>query len=291
MVDAGQRGFMQMAGKYGRVLLALAAAGVYGMSAACAAVPEPGLAPHKALYDFRLVEAETGAGISSIKGKIYFEQDDVCDAWTTNHRFTTEYRYSDAPAVVNTSRYAAFEAKDQGRFSFDSERQENGERTEQLRGSVEISKEGAAKAVYSRPDGLAYDLSKNYFLPTAHTMEIIRHARAGDRFFSAVLFDGTDADGPVEIGAFIGKKTSADEMKKISGEGEKIDASLLTPDAWHVRMAVFPLKDAGEIEPSYEMDMIMHDNGVVSHALIGYKTFKVEQTLTALEKLPPKKCN
>jgi hypothetical protein len=42
--------------------------------------------------------------------------------------------------------------------------------------------------------------------------------------------------------------------------------------------------------PSYEMDMILHDNGVVSWSLVDYKSFRVEQKLLALEKLPPKKC-
>ena len=162
---------------------------------------------------------------------------------------------------------------------------------EQLRGSVEAAAEGAARAVYSRPDGLVYDLPEGYLLPTAHTIEVIRHARAGDKFYSASLFDGTDADGPVEVGAFIGKKVASDEMKKISAADENIDAALLSPDAWHIRMAVFPLKNDEESTPSYEMDLIMHDNGVVSYAQVVYKTFRVEQKLTALEKLPAKGCN
>lgn len=282
---------MQILNKYGRGFLALAIIGVCTTSVAYSAIPESNITSHKSLYDFRLVSAETGAGISAIKGKIYFEQDDVCNAWTTNYRLTTEHRYFNEPIVINTSRYATFESKDQRQFSFDSERKENGERTEQLRGSVEISKDGEAKAVYSRPDGLSYNLPKNYLLPMAHTMEIIRHARAGNHFFSAIIFDGTDADGPIEIGTFIGKKATINEIKEIFSKGKKINASLLTSDAWHIRMAVFPLKDIEEITPSYEMDIILHENGVVSYAMIDYKTFKIEQTLTALEKLPLKKCN
>ena len=280
-----------MLNRYKKVLLALIIAGIYTISPAYSAIPKPDIAPHKALYDFRLISAETNAGISSIKGKIYFEQDDVCDAWTTNHRFTTEYHHSNEPTVINTGRYTAFESKNQRQFSFDSESKENGKIIEQLRGFIEISKEGKAKAVYSRPDGLSYNLPKNYFLPMAHTIEVIRRARAGEKFFSAAIFDGIDADGPIEIGTFIGKKVTADEIKKISGKNKKIDTSLLTPNAWHIRMAVFPLKNIAESMPSYEMDTILHDNGIVSYTKIDYKTFKIEQTLAALEKLPSKNCN
>ncbi|MCE9508533.1 MAG: cell envelope integrity EipB family protein [Alphaproteobacteria bacterium] len=250
-----------------------------------------GIAVHQALYDFKLFSAAPSAGINAVRGKMYFEQDDTCDAWTTDRRFTTEYQYVDDPADTDASHYVAFESKDQRQFSFSSERQENGEMTEQLRGSVEIAPDGTAKAVYARPDDLGYDLPKGYLLPTGHTMDVIRHARAGDKFFSAALFDGTDAEGPVEVGTFIGKKAAADEIKKIAGANKNIDASLLTPDAWHIRMAVFPLKDREESAPAYEMDVIMHDNGVVSYARVVYKTFSVEQRLKALEKLPPKKCS
>jgi hypothetical protein len=65
----------------------------------------------------------------------------------------------------------------------------------------------------------------------------------------------------------------------------------MTPDAWHVRMAVFPLKDVAESTPVYEMEMILHDNGVISHALVDYKSFVIEQNLAALEKIPAKKCH
>ncbi len=249
------------------------------------------IALHKALYVFKMVSAEPGAGLTGINGKMYFEQDATCDAWTTEHRMTTAYQYADAAPVTDTDRYSAFESKDGQQFSFNADQQENGEMAEQLRGGVDRAADGTAKAVYSRPEDIKYDLPAGYFLPTAHTMEVIRHARAGDHFFSAVMFDGSDADGPVEIGTFIGKKVTAEELKKIAGSNKKIDAALLSPDAWHVRMAVFPLKDKEESAPAYEMEMILHDNGVISHALVDYKTFVLEQKLTALEKLPPKKCD
>ena len=249
------------------------------------------IAQHKALYIFKMVSAEPGAGISSVKGKMYFEQDATCEAWTTEHRLNTEYQYSATSPIADTSSYVAFETKDGQQFSFNGNQQEGDEAPEQLRGSVEKAADGTAKAVYSRPVDTKYDLPAGYFLPTAHTMEVIRRARAGDHFFSAVMFDGTDADGPVEIGTFIGKRATAEELKNIAESSGKIDASLMTPTAWHVRMAIFPLKDTEESAPAYEMEMILHDNGVISHALVDYKTFAIEQNMTALEKLPVKKCN
>ena len=258
------------------------------MPAAGGGIP---LASHKALYDYKMVSVESGAGVSGIKGKMYFEQDDACDAWTTDQRFTTEYQYPERRPLLNNSHYVAWESKDGKTFQFSSERQENGIMTEQLRGSVERSAEGATQALYSRPEDLSFDLPNGYVLPTFHTEEIIRLAQKGEKLFNAVMFDGTDADGPVEMNAFIGKKATEEEIKKYAAAASgKTDATLLTPDAWHIRLALFPMDEKDLISPSYEMDMVLHDNGVVSYAIVDYRTFKVEQTLAALEKLPVKEC-
>jgi hypothetical protein len=249
------------------------------------------VALHKALYDFKMVSAQAGAGISGIDGRMYYEQDDDCDAWTTEHRFRVQYQYPERRPVQNTSHYVAFESKDLSQFYFSSEREEDGQTTEQLRGSVEKGADGKVKADYARPDNLSYDLPKGYMLPTQQTNEVIRLARKGGKFLDVIMFDGTDSDGPVEVSTWIGKKVTPEEIKDIVGKNKNIDASLLTPDAWHVRMAVFPLKERDDMSASYEMDMILHDNGVVSWSLVDYKSFRVEQKLLALEKIPAKKCS
>lgn len=272
----------------------ITAAGVTLAGAKIAAfVPElvaPKMVSHKALYTFRMVSMEQGAAISGINGKMYFEQDDACDAWTTDQRFTTEYYYPERKPLANTSRYVAWEAKDGSLFHFSSEKQEGQAITEQLRGSVERREDGTATAQFSRPEDLSFKLDKGYMLPMSHTIETIRRAKAGEKFFTTVLFDGTDADGPVEVGTFIGKKLTADEMKKISADGKKIDEKLLGTEAWHVRIAFFPIKEEDSPLPVYEMDSITHDNGVISWALVDYKSFKVEQKMEALEPLAVKAC-
>jgi hypothetical protein len=265
------------------------AAVIFSASPVFAQTPDVSIALHKALYEFHMKTADPGAGINGVSGKMYFEQDETCEAWTTEHRFTTEYQYAETEPLVDTSHYVAFETKDGQQLSFNAEREQDGEQTEQLRGTAMRNADGTGKAIYSRPDDVNYDLPAGFVFPTVQTMDTVRHARAGDHFFHTVMFDGTDEDGPIEVSMFIGKKATTDEIKKIAAAAPKIDASLLTPDAWHVRMSIFPIVETDELTPAYEMDMILHDNGVISYALVDYKTFSVEQRLTALEKLPPPK--
>ncbi|MDP2206074.1 MAG: DUF1849 family protein [Alphaproteobacteria bacterium] len=251
-------------------------------------------APHKALYELKLVSVSSGAGVTDIRGNMLYEQDDACDAWTTDHRFTIEYYYPERPASVNTTHYVSWEAKDQSQFQFSSERQENGAPVEQLRGAVTRGADTAAVAEFTRPEDLYYELPKGYVLPSFHTQELIRYARAGRQTYHSVLFDGTDKEGPIEVNAIVTRKLTPEEvMQRVAGkpkEGEKIDKELLAAEAWLVRMAVFPAADAENMSPTYEMNLVLHDNGVVSHVLVDYKSFKVEQTLTAVEPLPKKNC-
>lgn len=254
------------------------------------ATPPGEVARHKAIYDFDLVSVRSGAGVTDITGKMYYEQDDNCEAWTTDHRFQVEYQYPERPSVENTSHYVAFESKDAKQFYYSSEREENGRKVQQVRGAVDPNTDGTARAAYSRPENLSYDLPKGYMLPTQHTNEIIRHARAGDPFFNAVMFDGTDADGPVVVNAFIGKQLTAQDLGKIYAGKDEIDPSLLSGEAWRVRLSVFPLKEEKEMTSAYDMDLVLHDNGIVSWSLVDYHAFKVEQKMLALQKLPAKKC-
>lgn len=249
--------------------------------------------PHKALYEMRMVAVSSGAGVTDIRGNMLYEQDDACDAWTTDHRFTIEYFYPERPSTVNSTHYVSWEAKDQSQFQFNSERLENGTPSEQLRGSVTRGADGAATAEFTRPDDLYFELPKGYVLPSFHTGELIRAAREGRKTYHAVLFDGTDKEGPVEVNAIITRKLTLDEVTKAlpaQRDDKKFDKDLIAGDAWMVRMAVFPAVDDQNMSPTYEMDLALHANGVVSHVLVDYKSFKVEQKLTAIEPLAKKAC-
>lgn len=240
------------------------------------------IAPHKALYSMDLISAQTGSSVTDIRGRMFFKWEDACDAWATDHRFAMEYAYADRPSLAATSDFVAWESKDGRRFQFSSESTENGEVSEVLRGSAERRDEGGS-AVFTQPDGLGYALPEGFFFPSEHTLELIARAIAGENIFHAVMFDGTDQEGPVEVNAVIG----ASSLPPPSGAA--IDAGLLAARAWRVRLAFFS-RHAEEETPLYEMTIVLHENGVVSYILVDYKTFSVEQRLQALEKLPPGNC-
>lgn len=253
--------------------------------AASAEAIAKGLAPHKALYNIRLVATHSGSQIIDVSGQMVYEWKPTCDGWLTDHRFKLLYEYADSPGMKITSDFSTFETFDGKDFSYSSRRQKDGEVYQEIRGHADAEANGG-KANYTIPEEIKYDLAKGTLFPMGHTLELIKHAEEGKKFYSAQIFDGSDEDGPIEINSFIGKKQAP---SKESLSNPQIDKSLIDGKAWNVRMAVFPTKDQEE-ESDYEMSMLFHENGIISDMLIEYDDFSVKQTLVALEKLPADTC-
>lgn len=280
----------------GLFFLVLGLAGHARSAAPVAAPPHPitntadvdnhGLAPHKALYDIQLVSRRSGSQILNIGGKMFFEWKPTCEAWTTDHRFNLTYEYADTPAMRISSDFSTFEPFDGKSFDYTARRERNGEVYDEIRGKAERIDDGGGLALYSMPEGVKYDLPVGTLFPMGHTFELLNHARAGKKFFNATIFDGSDEEGPVEVNAFIGAPINVTAELKPSSS---VDTTLINTKAWHVRMAFFPLNksDAGS---DYEMDIVLHDNGIISDMHVDYKDFSVRQKLAAIERVAPKAC-
>lgn len=248
----------------------------------------PKLIPHKALYEIRLTATRSGSQVLNISGKMLFEWKQSCDGWISDHRFNLLYEYADAPAMQIASNFSTFERQNGRTLDFSSRRTRDGALYQELRGRADMPPEGEGKAQYSVPSALHFDLPSGTLFPAGHTLAVLEALAAKKKFFNATVFDGSDEEGPVEINAFLGAPVNALALMT-SPLGPKIDASLLNSRAWKVHMAFFPLRDS-KSESDYEMDMIFHENGIISDMKIDYDDFSVAQTLVALETLPGERC-
>jgi len=244
------------------------------------------LAPHKALYEVDLSATHSGSQILNISGQMSYQWKKSCDAWVTDHKFKLFYEYADAPGMRIASDFSTYETNDGKNFNFTSRRQRDGEMYQEILGHANVTDKGGL-ASYRMPEKMKYDLAPGTLFPVSHTLELIEHAKRGDKFYTAQIFDGSDEEGPIEINTFIGKEV--DGAKAAAGNS-KIDATLLSGKAWNVRMAVYPVKDKEE-ESDYEMTMVFHENGIISDMLIEYDDFSVKQKLVALEKIPADSCD
>lgn len=246
-----------------------------------------GMTSHKALYDIKMVSKHSGSQVINVSGQLMYEVHGSCEAWTTNHRFNLKYEYADSAPMQIKSDFSTYETKDGESFHFTSSRKRNDEINEEFRGQAIRHEDDSGTVTFSQPEDLKFKLAKGTLFPMAHTLGMLRHARDGDAFFNAVIFDGSDEDGPMEINAFIGDKVNALAHMQ---PGPDIDATLLNAPAWTTRLAFFPLKNQTE-EAEYEMEVRLHENGIVSEMQIDYKSFSVKQNLIALEQISEETCD
>jgi hypothetical protein len=238
-----------------------------------------GFAPHKALYDIRMSGAKSGSQIANVTGQMMYEWQPTCDAWQTKHKFNLTYEYADAPAMRIFSDFSTFEPFDGKSINFSSQRRQGSDLIEELRGQANLDGDNKGVAIYSRPEGLEFDLPPGAMFPMTHTANVLNAIKEGKKFYSAVVFDGSDQEGPVEISAFIGARVDgAAALKDIKG----LDPALLQSSAHKVRLAFFPLNEPSE-SADYEMSAVFHENGVISDMVIEYDDFTVTQKLIALK--------
>lgn len=269
----------------GFVVLACLAVPMAAQAAAVKAADNAGdikLASHKALYEIRLASTKSGSQIVNVTGKMLYETQATCDAWVSGHQFDLFYEYADSPAMHVSSDFSTYEPFDGQSIDFSSQRMRDGQLVEELRGNGTINNAGDGEAIYSLPKGLEYDLPPGALFPMTHTKGVIEAIREHKKFFNAVIFDGSDEEGPVEVNAFIGKPVNAAENFR-SAKG--FDINLLKSPAYNVRLAYFPLKEASG-SSDYEMNVVFHENGIISDMAIEYDDFSVTQKLLALEALP-----
>ncbi len=241
---------------------------------------QAGFVPHKALYEIKMKSKKSSAKVSNIHGKMMYEWQPSCDAWISNHHFDMTYEYFESPPVRITSDFSNYESFDGKSFNYTTTRKAEDTILSEVRGSVSGDvKNNGGKAVYNKPETLEFELPEGTLFPMAHTLGVLEKIKAGKRFYNAMIFDGSDEEGPVSVNSFIGKEA----VFKIPEEyKDNIDEKLVNAKGWKIRLAFFPLNKY-EVTSDYEMSLFFHENGVISDMVVEYKDFSVVQKLVALE--------
>ena len=248
------------------------------------------LRSHKAIYDLELHSVTSGTKLINLDGQMYFSWEKQCAGWASDHRFNLLYEYADTPGVRVTSDFSTFEDEDNSKFSFSSVRKKDGVAYEDIKGHADKSEDGAT-AFFKSPEGLEIDLGADILFPSEHTRMMLENARQGKKFFTATVFDGSDAKGPSVINGFISDANALSRPREVSFElADRISGSpLLSVKSYLIRLAFFPIAQ-DNAEPEYEMTVRLYENGVISEMFIEYNDFSVIQKLTALEEIQEQNC-
>ncbi len=275
--------------------LCLAAAGwVSGASLVAAA--ERWFTPHRGLYRMSLATAESSSGIIGASGEMYFEWVDACDGWNVNqHTNLTLATSQDTNNQISLT-FSGWESKDGTKLRFQSSQFANGSVIERIAGEASLSVAGGAgSVVYSKPNSAVAALPKGTLFPSEYSRRMMARMRAGESGYSALMFDGSTSEGTYEVSTVFAAPRMHALPGASDGDGAGAGAGAATGDeaageeVWPVRMAYFPLH-GGDVEPDFEVGVLLNALGVAHHYDIDYGNFAVRAVLERYEEIAAPDC-
>src|SRR6185437_4908768 len=169
------------------------------------------IAPHRALYTMALASARSDSGVASARGTMVYQWGETCDGWTVEQRYRLTMSYTESADVEILSNFVTWEAKDGLRYRFNQRETRNGKVDQEIHGEATLEGPGrGGVAAFDKPKPETLKLPPGTLFPSAHTIQLIEHGKAGDNFVTRLLFDGATEETAVLVSAVIGPKVEPD---------------------------------------------------------------------------------
>ncbi|MEO0671956.1 MAG: cell envelope integrity EipB family protein [Pseudomonadota bacterium] len=255
-----------------------------------ATASDVGVAPHRAIYEISLARTSANANVTDLSGRMVYElTGSRCTGFKQTMRFVTRTSDNRGQPTVSDMRSSFKENGDSDLFEFESENFRNERRTDRTLGSAKKSGR-AIDLKLQRPSRRSKTIEGPVMFPVAHSLAILKAANAGDKVFTATVFDGSEkGDKVFETTAAIGQRLEPGYNGELPRKG---DFPVLDSErAWPVSLSYFERSEKrADNVPSYELAFVFFENGVSRRLFIDYGAFAIRGALSKLEMLDTKPC-
>jgi EipB-like len=274
--------------------IGLAVAAVHHPAAAAPPAANVLLAPHRAVYDLKLLKSRGGRGIDAVRGRILYDfSGNACEGYVLQFRQVSELDSLEGKSTLSDMRSTTWEDGAAKTFRFNSENLLNDQQT----GTVDGHAERQAKAItidLRKPKPKNFTEPVNAVFPTEHMRRIIVAARAGKSILEFPVYDGSETGEKLYntltvIGAPIppGSKPPDDAAAEI--------LALAKLTRWPVTISYFEHESAqkeqtGEQTPVYAITFELYENGISRKLLLDYTDFTISGKMTSLDLKKVKPC-
>jgi EipB-like len=281
------------------LILPIVAIGLTAMTACQPAAAAPPtdkvfLAPHRAIYDLKLVKSRGSRGIEAVRGRILYDfSGNACDGYELRFRQVSELDSGEGKSALSDLRSTTWEDGNAKTFRFNSENLLNERTTDTVDGHAERNAKTVAVKL-SKPKEKNFTVPVSAVFPTEHMRRIVIAAREGQNILEFPVYDGSESGEKLYstltvIGRPIapGSKPPDDAAAKIPG--------LAKLTRWPVTISYFEHEDAvkeqtGEQTPVYAISFELYENGISRALVLDYTDFTIKGELTSLELKKPKPC-
>jgi hypothetical protein len=263
----------------------LAAAGLMACVAAGSPVEAATvLAPHRAVYDLKLVRSQGKRPVEAVRGRILYDfTGSPCEGYALSFRQVSEIDSGEGKVALSDLRAATWEEGDAKSFRFNSENKVNDQTVDTVDGNAGRGASGVSVSL-SKPKAKTFDLDPRTAFPTEHVRRVIEAAEAGKTLLELSVFDGSESGDKVfSTLAVIGNVIKPGEKKP--DDAAAGNAALAGLRRWPVTISYFDQDStkAGEQTPAYAIGFELYENGVSRALSLDYGDFVVSGTMSQFE--------
>jgi hypothetical protein len=277
--------------------LTLAAAAL-ALAAAMPAVAAPAagvaLAPHRAVYDLKLLKSHGSRGVASVRGRILYDfSGNACDGYDLKFRQVSELDSGEGKSVLSDLNSTTWEDANAKSFRFSSQNRMNEKAADAVNGEAERRTKAVAINL-TKPKPKALTMPVTAVFPTEHMRRIIAAARAGTTMLELPVYDGSETGEKLyNTFTLIGKAIPP-------GAKPPTDATATVPalaklTRWPVTISYFEQRADSEIRkgeqtPVYVIGFELYENGISRALILDYSDFTIAGDMTSLEMKKVKPC-
>jgi hypothetical protein len=254
--------------------VALSSAAAFGAGAPPLSAAPVNLLPHRAAYRLSLADAESGSGVTQVRGGLVLEWRAACDGWLSQQRLGFVAQSDEGPGFTYDVRFSSWESRDNTQLRFNVRSFDGPRMQEEFRGLARLEAPGAkGTARYSLPEGDVVELPAGTIFPTEHVADLVEAAQAGERVVSRQVFDGSGENALTRATAIIGRPEA---VRLAGGTGEE--------RRWPVGIAYFGEgKAEDDALPQFEISFDLSEGGVLHDVKLDYGEFTLDARLEKLE--------
>jgi EipB-like len=253
------------------------------------------LAPHRAVYDLKLLKTTGSRGISSVRGRILYDfSGSACEGYTLKFRQVSEIDSGETRSTLSDLRSTTWEDGTARKFSFNSQNLMNERSTEAVDGHAERGAK-ALTVTLAKPEAKKLTLPLEAVFPTDHMRRIVLAAREGKSILEFQVYDGSDNGQKLYHTLTVIGRAIAPGAKPPSDAAAKIPA-LAKLTRWPVTISYFEKESekkqqTGEQTPAYSISFELYENGISRALILDYADFSLTGELTSLELKNVTPCN
>jgi len=247
------------------------------------------LAPHRAVYDLKLLESRGKQPLQAAHGRILYDfSGSPCEGYTLSFRQVTELDSGEGKTAISDLRTTNWEQGAGQSFRFASTNLLNNEPVEAAEGRAERAGDHVTVTL-TRPQPKTFDAGDVVF-PSEHMRRIIAAARAGKPLLEVGVYDGSEAGEKIYNSlTVIGHAVEAPGRQPTDAAAGQ--QGLAGVKRWPVTVSYFDrAKGEGDQTPLYSISFEAYENGIARALKLDYGDFILVGEMTTLELKEAKPC-